>query len=169
MERLSKALPSSNRYARLLVLPSAIMQYREKEGTVLTVWHQGQNLLLWKACKIVIQTLNKCNSCVVSTCTDFDVKHCFYSGTSFTAMVPAHEPERPGIPCIHPPSVDYCLRNPLSLAAPHCRIVHRLKSFLPSTVTLFNSLPSSAVSCSSKRSFTHTIDLHFVKFSFGLL
>ena len=65
----------------------------------------------------------------------------------------------------------YCLRNPLSLAAPHCRTVHRLKSFLPSTVTLFNSLPSSAVSCSSKSSFTHAIDLHFVedKFSFGLL
>ena len=65
----------------------------------------------------------------------------------------------------------YCLRNPLSLAAPHCRTVHRLKSFLPSTETLFNSLPSSAVSCSSKRSFKHAIDLHFVedKFSFGLL
>ena len=65
----------------------------------------------------------------------------------------------------------YCLRNPLSLAAPHCRTVHRLKSFLPSTVTLFNSLPSSAVSCSSKSSFKHAIDLHFVedKFSFGLL
>ena len=65
----------------------------------------------------------------------------------------------------------YCLRNPLSLAAPHCRTVHRLKSFLPSTVTLFNSLPSSAVSCTSKSSFKHAIDLHFVedKFSFGLL
>ena len=65
----------------------------------------------------------------------------------------------------------YCLRNPLSLAAPHCRTVHRLKSFLPSTVTLFNSLPSPAVSCSSKSSFKHAIDLHFVedKFSFGLL
>ena len=47
----------------------------------------------------------------------------------------------------------YCLRSPLSLAAPHCRTVHRLKYFLPSTVTLFNSLPSSAVSCSSKSSF----------------
>ena len=58
-----------------------------------------------------------------------------------------------------------------TLAAPHCRTVHRLKSFLPSTVTLFNSLPSSAVSCSSKSSFKHAIDLHFVedKFSFGLL
>ena len=38
----------------------------------------------------------------------------------------------------------YCLRNP------HFHTAHRLKSFLPSTVTLFNSLPSSAVSCSSK-------------------
>ena len=65
----------------------------------------------------------------------------------------------------------YCLRNPLSLAAPHCRTVHRRKSFLPSTVTPFNSLPPSAVSCSSKSSFKHAIDLHFVedKFSFGLL
>ena len=60
----------------------------------------------------------------------------------------------------------YCLRNPLSLAAPHCRTVHRLKSFLPSTVTLFNSLPSSAVSCSSKSSFKHAIDLHFVEDKF---
>ena len=46
-----------------------------------------------------------------------------------------------------------------------------LKSFLPSTVTLLNSLPSSAVSCSSKSSLKHALDLHFVedKFSFGLL
>ena len=77
------------------------------------------------------------------------------------------ESERPSIPAST--RTQYCLRNPLSLAAPHCRTVHRLKSFLPSTVTLFNSLPSSAVSCSSKSSFKHAIDLHFVedKFSYG--
>ena len=61
----------------------------------------------------------------------------------------------------------YCPRNPLSLAAPHCRTVHRLKSFLPSTVTLFISLPSSAVSCSSESSFKHAIDLHFVEDKFS--
>ena len=44
---------------------------------------------------------------------------------------------------------------------------HRLKSFLPSTVTLFNSLPSSAVSCSSKSSFAHAIDIHNVEDKFS--
>ena len=52
-------------------------------------------------------------------------------------------------------------------------VMSNVKSFLPSTVTLFNFLQSSAVSCSSKSSFTHVhaVDLHFVedKFSLGLL
>ena len=64
----------------------------------------------------------------------------------------------------------YYFRNPLSLSFPACRTSHRLKSFLPSTIALFNSLPSSVVSCSSKSGFTRALDRHFSsdKFSFGL-
>ena len=64
----------------------------------------------------------------------------------------------------------YSFRNPLSLSFPTCRTSHRLKSFLPSTIVLFNSLPSSVVSCSSKSAFARALDRHFSsdKFSFGL-
>ena len=46
-----------------------------------------------------------------------------------------------------------------------------LKSFLPSSVALFNSLPISVVSCSSKRSFCKLLISYFLpdKFSYGLL
>ena len=40
-------------------------------------------------------------------------------------------------------------RNPLTLSLPSCRTSRRLKSFLPSSVALFNSLPISVVCCSS--------------------
>ena len=47
----------------------------------------------------------------------------------------------------------------------------RLKSFLPSSVALFNSLPISVVCCSSKRSFLQAVDKFFLpdKFSYSLL
>ena len=65
----------------------------------------------------------------------------------------------------------YSFRNPLTLSLPSCRTSRRLKSFLPSSVALFNSLPMSVVCCSSKRSFLKAVDKFFLpdKFSYGLL
>ena len=64
----------------------------------------------------------------------------------------------------------YFFCDPLSLSFPACLTSHRLKSFLPSAIALFNSLPSSVVSWSSKIAFTRALDRHFSfdKFSFGL-
>ena len=64
----------------------------------------------------------------------------------------------------------YSFRDPRSLSFPACLTSRRLKSFLSSTIALFNSLPSSVFSCSSKSGFTHALDRHFSsdKFSFGL-
>ena len=60
-------------------------------------------------------------------------------------------------------------RNPLSLSPcmPH---FSPLEVFSPIYYSLFNSLPSSVVSCSSKIGFTRALDRHFSsdKFSFGL-
>ena len=65
----------------------------------------------------------------------------------------------------------YSFRNPLTLSLPLCCTSRRLKSFLPSSVALFNSLPISVVCCSSKRrSFLQAVDKFFLpdKFSYGL-
>ena len=52
----------------------------------------------------------------------------------------------------------------------HAALLAAWNLFLPSTIALFNSLPSSVVSCSSKSGFTRALDRHFSsdKFSFGL-
>ena len=42
-----------------------------------------------------------------------------------------------------------------------CRTSRRLKSFLQSTIALFNSFPLSVVTCLSKSGFTHALDRHF--------
>ena len=65
----------------------------------------------------------------------------------------------------------YSFRNPLTLSLPSCRTSRRLKSFLPSSVALFNSLPISVVCCSSKRSILQAVDEFFLpdNFSYGLL
>ena len=64
----------------------------------------------------------------------------------------------------------YSFRNPLTLSLPSCRTSRRWKSFLPSSVALFNSLPISVVCCSSMRSFLLAVDKFFLpdKFSYGL-
>ena len=60
----------------------------------------------------------------------------------------------------------YSFRNPLTLSLPSCRTSRRLKSFLPSSVALFNSLPISVVCCSSKRSFLQAVDKFFLFLTF---
>ena len=60
----------------------------------------------------------------------------------------------------------YSFRNPLTLSLPSCRTSRRLKSFLPSSVALLNSLPISVVCCSSKRSFLQAVDKFFFLISF---
>ena len=63
---------------------------------------------------------------------------------------------------------DYSLRNSSSPAIPLCRTFHRQNSFLPAS--LFNSLPASVTSCSSKPAFLSALDKYFLpdKFNFGL-
>ena len=60
--------------------------------------------------------------------------------------------------------------NPLTLSLPSCRTSHRLKSFRPSSVALFNSLPISVVCCPSKGSFLQAVHKFFLpdEFSYGL-
>ena len=64
---------------------------------------------------------------------------------------------------------DYSLRNSSSPAIPLCRIFHRQNSFLPASLALFNSLPASVPSCSSKPAFLSALDKYFLpdKFNFG--
>ena len=65
---------------------------------------------------------------------------------------------------------DHSLRNSSSPAIPLCRTFHRQNSFLPASLALFNSLPASATSCSSKPAFLSALDKYFLpdKFNFGL-
>ena len=65
---------------------------------------------------------------------------------------------------------DYSLRNSSSPAIPLCRTFHRQNSFLPASLVLFNSLPASVTSCSSKPAFLSALDKYFLpdKFNFGL-
>ena len=65
---------------------------------------------------------------------------------------------------------DYSLRNSSSPAIPLCRTFHRQNSFLPASLALFNSLPASVTSCSSKPAFLSALDKYFLpdKFNFGL-
>ena len=57
-----------------------------------------------------------------------------------------------------------------TLAMPLCRTQRRLQSFLPSTVALWNSLPSSVLSCTSVSSFLVSLDSHLISdcYSLGL-
>ena len=73
----------------------------------------------------------------------------------------------------HQETVTSYLKLPLFLQSTlfSCRaLLAAWNLFLPSTIALFNSLPSSVVSCSSKSGFTRALDRHFSsdKFSFGL-
>ena len=51
-------------------------------------------------------------------------------------------------------------------AMPLSRKQRRLQSFLPSTVALWNSLPSSVLSCTSVSSFLVSLDSHLISESF---
>ena len=82
-----------------------------------------------------------------------------------------------GPPCLQdslpPPAIARCpysFRNPLSLAFPSCSSVRRLKSFLPASVSLWNTLPPAITSAASSSSFLRHLDAHFSsdKFSLGL-
>ena len=72
----------------------------------------------------------------------------------------------------HQETVTSYLKLPLLLQSTlfHAALLAAWNLFLPSTIALFNSLPSSVVSCSSKSGFTRAQDCHFSsdKFSFGL-
>ncbi len=73
-----------------------------------------------------------------------------------------------------PPTVstraDYSFRNGKSVSFPRCSTKWRLKMFLPSTILLWNSLPSSLTSATSSSSFLSKLDVHFSTdmFSLGL-
>ena len=64
----------------------------------------------------------------------------------------------------------YPLRNSLSISLPTCHSSRYSKSFLVSAISLYNSLPQSVSSCSSKHSFAQALNHHFAsdKFSFGI-
>ena len=57
-----------------------------------------------------------------------------------------------------------------TLAMPLCRTQRRLQSFRPSTVAIWNSLPSSVLSCTSVSSFLVSLDSHLIsdRYSLGL-
>ena len=75
------------------------------------------------------------------------------------------------LPRTVPEHSSYCHRNKLSIALPFCHTSHRLYSFLPASIALFNSLPSSLTSCSSRSTFLIALDQHFSsdRFRFGIL
>ena len=60
--------------------------------------------------------------------------------------------------------------NSLSISLPTCHSSRYSKSFLVSAISLYNSLPQSVSSCSSKHSFAQALNHHFAsdKFSFGI-
>ena len=57
-----------------------------------------------------------------------------------------------------------------TIEMPLCRLELRRRSFLPSCITLWNSLPLSITSCSSSSSFLSSLDSHFKPdmYCFGL-
>ena len=73
------------------------------------------------------------------------------------------------IPKLASERADYSLRGP-SVAFPRFLTSQRFKSFLPASIELFNSLPASVSSRSSRSSFLFALDWHFSKdiLSFGL-
>ena len=73
------------------------------------------------------------------------------------------------IPKTAPTRAAYAFRN-ASIAFPRCKTEHRLKSFLPASIVLYNSLPASISSCSSRSLFTNALNCHFSHdmYSFGL-
>ena len=81
----------------------------------------------------------------------------------------------PSLQALVPPMVSarapYALRNQSSVAFPRCTSSRHRRSFLPSSVSLWNSLPPSVTSSSSASSFLRSIDahFHFDRYSFGLL
>ena len=64
----------------------------------------------------------------------------------------------------------YSLRNKLGVEFPSCLSASRLRSFLPSVIALWNSLPTEVSSCKSLSSFLCHLDKFYVsdRFSFGL-
>lgn len=67
------------------------------------------------------------------------------------------------LPLLLPSPEPYSLRNPQTIAFPvfHNDSSLRMKSLLPSVISLFNSLPTSVSSNSSKSSFLRAINSHF--------
>ena len=67
---------------------------------------------------------------------------------------------------------NFALRNACSIETPLCRTSHRYRSssFLPASIALFNSLPLSVLSCTSRSMFFTELNKHFShdKFTFGL-
>ena len=65
---------------------------------------------------------------------------------------------------------NFALRNACSIETPLCRTSHRSNSFLPASIALFNSLPLSVLSCTSRSMFFTELNKHFShdKFTFGL-
>ena len=81
-----------------------------------------------------------------------------------------------GPPILHeqvPPTVSsrspYPLPNYLSISLPTCHSSRYSKSFLVSAISLYNSLPQSVSSCSSKISFEQALDRHFASDKFSLV
>ena len=72
------------------------------------------------------------------------------------------------IPKLASERADYSLRGP-SLAFPRCLTSQTSESFLPASIELFNSLPASVSSCSSRSSFLFALDRHFSKDTFPLV
>ena len=64
----------------------------------------------------------------------------------------------------------YNLRNKLGVESPSCLSASRLRSFLPSVIALWNSLPTEVSSCKSLSSFLCHLDKFYVnhRFSYGL-
>ena len=65
---------------------------------------------------------------------------------------------------------NFALRNACSIETALCRTSHRSSSFLPASIALFNSLPLSVLSCTSRSMFFTELNKHFShdKFTFGL-
>ena len=62
------------------------------------------------------------------------------------------------VPCTAAQGCPYFLRHSSPLAIPLCHTSHRQNSFLPASPALFNSLPVSVTSCSSKPAFQLALD-----------
>ena len=66
--------------------------------------------------------------------------------------------------------MSYSLRNKLGVEFPSCLSASLLRSFLPSVIALWNSLPTEVSSCKCLSSFLCHLDKFYVsdRFSFGL-